>query len=93
MATQAKAPRGIEVRESSAGSSAFIRGTRVRVADLVQLYLLMQQEVIVERVLRSLPHLTAEQVHDALDYWKTHKEDIEIEVQAEDALVEKLQST
>ena len=76
-----------EVRRSTAGPSAFIRGTRVRVADFVQLYLLLQQEVVVERLLRSLPDLTPEQVHAALDCSRSRKEEIELEVEAEEEIL------
>jgi uncharacterized protein (DUF433 family) len=81
-------PKHIEVRKSTAGRRAFIRDTRVRVADIVQLYRLYEkEEEVVERILRSLPHLTLAQIHDALAYWGAHEDEIDRELQAENEIL------
>jgi uncharacterized protein (DUF433 family) len=69
------------------GSSGFvtIKGTRIRVKDLVAQYQSALDE-IVEGVLRSyFPQLSSDQVKIALTYWREHPDKIEDEIQRESA--------
>jgi uncharacterized protein (DUF433 family) len=59
----------------------------------VQLYRLYQEEAVVEQIARSLPHLTPEQIRDALAYWRAHQKEIDLELEAEDELQAQTKST
>ena len=67
----------IEMAKFTGGESAVIRGTRVKVSNIVG-YLLMGEtsQSIVEQV---LPFLTLDQVLDAQRYYESHKEEIDEE--------------
>jgi uncharacterized protein (DUF433 family) len=80
----------IEIRQGAGGKSAYVGKSRIRVADIAQMYELMREEVVVERIQRSLPSLTTDQIHAALDYWRTHKEEIDSLIAEEEAILEKL---
>jgi uncharacterized protein (DUF433 family) len=56
----------IEHKAGPGGKTPVIKGTRVRVSDIARLYEILQDEVVVERIQRSLPHLTPSQIHAAL---------------------------
>lgn len=77
----------IETRRGPGGESAFIAGTRVRVSDVAQLYGLIQEELVVERIVRSLPHLTPAQVRAAIEYWRSHEQQISDEIAEERAIL------
>ena len=77
----------IEVRHGPGGRSAFIKGTRVRVSDIAQREGLRNGMSAPEQICRALPHLTPEQVQAALEYWRTHPEDIQKEIEEEEALL------
>jgi uncharacterized protein (DUF433 family) len=80
----------IEHKAGPGGKTPVIKGTRVRVSDIARLYELLKEEVVVERIQKSLPHLTPAQIHAALDYWRENKQEVEIEIQQERDLLEKI---
>jgi uncharacterized protein (DUF433 family) len=82
----------IEVRHGAGGKSAFIAGTRVRVSDIARLYSLTQEELITERIQRSLPHLSLPQVRAAIDYWRQNRRELDGEIAFEQSILEKLPS-
>ena len=61
-----------------------IAGTRVRVSDVVRHRNLLGS---VAGVKRALPHLTRGQIGVALKYYTENREDIDSEIQEEDALL------
>ena len=56
------------------GGDQIIRGTRIRVADVVALY---QIYGYISEVLRDYPFLREKQVRDALEYYQEHQPEIE----------------
>ena len=74
----------IETRRSTAGRTAYVGATRVRVVDVVNLYRL-HDEVMAE-VCDALPHLTLPQISAALRYWQEHEAEIEEVIGREHAL-------
>jgi len=82
----------IEIREGTGGKSAFVGKTRVRVSDIARLYNLWRAELVAERIQKSLPHLTAAQIHAAIEYWRTHPKEIESEIEEEEALLSSIPS-
>jgi uncharacterized protein (DUF433 family) len=85
-----KSKDDVEIRRGAGGDTAYISGTRVRISDVARLYRIMQEEVIIERMRRSLPSLTSEQLTSALAYWRAHEAEIEQEIQEEDRLFDKI---
>ena len=62
------------------GAVAHIRGTRLPVRVIAQLY---RSGDLVEDILRAYPHLTATAIHDALSYYLDHRAEIEQEIAAQ----------
>ncbi len=58
------------------GGAAHIRGTRIRVIDIVALH---QRGLSPAEMLDSYDHLTLAQVHSALAYYYDHEDEIERE--------------
>ena len=85
-----KSKGDVEIRKGAGGDTAYISGTRVRISDVARLYRLMEEEVIVERMRRSLPSLSPSQLTSALAYWRAHEEEIEEEIQEEERLLKKI---
>ena len=56
------------------GGDPIIRGTRIRVADVVALY---QIYGYISEVLKDYPFLREKQVRDALEYYQEHQAEIE----------------
>ena len=83
-------PEGIDVRRGSGRKSAYIGGTRVRVSDIVRLYIRLRAEPLNERILASLPYLTLAQIDEALEYWASHGDEIESEIAEEDRIAESI---
>jgi uncharacterized protein (DUF433 family) len=80
----------IEIREGAGGKSAYVGKSRIRVADVAQMYPIILDELIVQRMQRAYPSLTADQIQAALDYWRTHKDEIDSLIAEEQAILEKL---
>jgi uncharacterized protein (DUF433 family) len=73
----------IEYKAGAGGKSPVIKGTRVRVSDIAVLYRIMRDEVVVERIQKSLPHLTTEQIQAAIDYWRENQDEVQDELAQE----------
>jgi uncharacterized protein (DUF433 family) len=84
------APDLIEHRSSAGRSSPVIKGTRVRVAEIAQLYRLLSEEVVAERIQKALPHLTMEQIQAALAYWRNHPDEVQSEIETDEAFLSDL---
>jgi uncharacterized protein (DUF433 family) len=76
----------IEVRKGPGGESAYIKGTRTRVSDILRMFDVMRDEVIIERICRALPHLTPDQVRAALEYGRGNQA-VEDEIREEESLL------
>jgi uncharacterized protein (DUF433 family) len=62
------------------GAVAHVRGTRLPVRVIAQLY---RAGDLVEDILRAYPHLSAAAVHDALSFYLDHRAEIEQEIAAQ----------
>jgi uncharacterized protein (DUF433 family) len=82
----------IEHRTGPGGESAFIAGTRIRVSDIARLYSLMESEILTERIPQALPSLSPEQVKAAITYWRSNPQEIDQEIEEEDAILRELPS-
>jgi len=71
------------------GGRPRIEGTRISVKDIVALYQMHLDSIIVERILKDFPHLKEEQVRAALQYYREHREEIEAEFEVERELAAK----
>lgn len=80
----------IEIRHGAGGESAYIAGSRVRVADIARLYPQILDELIVEHIVLSLPTLAPAQVRAALDYWRQNPAEIDALIKEEEDLLAKL---
>lgn len=80
----------IEIRAGAGGQSAYVGKTRIRVADIARMYSLIQDEIIVSRILKAHPHLTLPQLVAAIDYWRSHQTEVEGEVKEEESILEGL---
>lgn len=56
------------------GGEPHIKGTRISVRCIVE-YIRIYNSI--DRILQALPHLTRDDVEEALDYYGTHKDEIE----------------
>ena len=61
------------------GGAPTVRGTRISV---LQIAVMWREGDAVEEIVRSFPHLTAAQVHDAISYYLDHQREMELELQA-----------
>ncbi|MEW5873379.1 MAG: DUF433 domain-containing protein [Chloroflexota bacterium] len=61
------------------GTTAMIRGSRIAVRLVVQMY---REGDSVEDILHAYPHLSAAAVHDAISYYLDHRAEIEKEIMA-----------
>jgi len=77
----------IEIRTGAGGETAYITDTRVRVSDIVRLYEIAREEVLVEYIQRALPHLSYEQITAALAYYRQNTTRIETELKEEDEVL------
>jgi len=80
----------IEIRQGAGGKSAFVGKSRIRVADIAQMYPIILDELIVERMQRAYPSLTVDQIYAALEYWRVHKKEIDSLIQEEQAIIDRL---
>jgi uncharacterized protein (DUF433 family) len=83
----------IERRGGYRGGGAIISGTNFPVSSVV-VYML-RQGLSAEDLVRTFPHLTLAQVHDALSYYYDHQPEIDKEIKTnlnEDALAAALPS-
>ena len=57
------------------GGKPVIRGTRITVSQIVELYHFLGWDV--ERILNAYPHLTVDQILSVVDYYATHTKEID----------------
>ena len=69
-----------------------IKGTRTRVSAIAQLYEQLEQESPAERIQRALPYLEIEQIEAAIEYWRSHPEEIATDIERDNAAYEELTS-
>jgi uncharacterized protein (DUF433 family) len=67
------------------GGAPVIAGTRIRVSHVAFRYERERQSP--DEIVQAYPHLTLAQVHAALSYYYSHREDIDNEIAAEDELI------
>jgi len=68
---------------------ATIKGTRIRVKDIVAQYRYDLDDLVVSALLHEYPHLDEYQIRAALGYWHENPDMIEEEIRTEKALFEK----
>ena len=83
-------PKAVEVRKGLGGETAFLTGTRTRVSDVARLFLIERDEMVIERICKALPHLQPDQVRAALDWWRSNEEQVQAEIDLEQALLAKM---
>jgi len=83
---------GIEHRRGAGGESAYVGASRVRVSDIARQYSVALDELVIERIQRAIPHLTPEQIYEAIKYWRNNRKEIEAEIEHENALIAKIPS-
>ncbi len=87
MPTKTAAPVAVEQTEHPyivrapgvCGGSPIIKGTRITVRLIAQLY---KAGETVEEIIQAYPHLSAAAVYDAISYYLDHQAEIEAEIQA-----------
>src|SRR5262249_18313209 len=80
----------IEVKHGAGGDSKVIKGTRIRVSAIAQMYSICLDEIIAERIHQDFPHLTLEGIFAAFEYWRANTAEIEAEIQEEIEMEEKM---
>ena len=71
---------------------ATIKGTRVRVKDIVAQYPHALEDLVVDILQQDYPHLKKYQIRAALGYWRENPDTIEEEIRTEKALFEEASS-
>ncbi len=81
--TRSRSPHSLIVKRARVcGGSPTIEGTRIRVSDVVRYQTLKADTAAVRH---ALPHLSEAQVNAALDYYRTHQKEIDLEIAEEAA--------
>ena len=65
----------VSVNYKIAGGEPVIKGTRTRVMDIALRYEFMNMDP--DEIIQQFPHLTLQQVHDALSYYYEHKTELD----------------
>lgn len=78
----------IEIVEGARGLKPVIRGTRIRVVDVLNWYESMGWSV--SKIVEEFPHLTPADVHAALAYYWDHKDEIDRWIVEDEAYVEEM---
>ena len=78
----------IEIVEGARGPKPRIKGTGIRVKDVVDWYVGLGWSV--SKILEEFPHLTPAGIHAALAYYWDHKDEMEAKWAADDAWVEEM---
>lgn len=86
--TPAVSQEHIEISPGVCGGKPRIAGTRIRVQDIYVWHELQGQSA--DEVVSQFPHLTPADVHAALTYYFDHRDEIQQQMKASDALVEAL---
>ena len=82
----AKAPKSKIVRDKLMSGSPRIAGTRIRVRDIVEKYIVMEDSPAV--IAREFG-ISISDVHEALSYYYGHSEDVQGEIRKDREFVEK----
>jgi uncharacterized protein (DUF433 family) len=83
----------IEHRTGAAGiPMAYIGRSRVRVSVLAAMYQSLLDEIVTERFQEAFPHLTAEEITAAMQYWRDNPEEIAREIEADEQIIRSLPS-
>ncbi|RMH95514.1 MAG: DUF433 domain-containing protein [Calditrichaeota bacterium] len=75
-------------RKGICGGKPIIKGTRIKVAQIVIYYEKMNYTP--DEIIEAHPHLTLAQIHDALSYYYDHREEIDRQIREERELVEEM---
>jgi uncharacterized protein (DUF433 family) len=81
----------IEIVQGAGGPKPRIRGSRIRVEDVVSWY--EKQGMSVPEIIEGFPHITPADVHAALAYYWDHKEELDHKWAEDEAWVEELRRT
>jgi uncharacterized protein (DUF433 family) len=71
-------------------SMPHVKGTRTRVSTIVARYQQLHDETPAQRIQYSYPHLSIEEIEAALEYWRSHQDEIAAEIAADEAAFEVL---
>jgi uncharacterized protein (DUF433 family) len=69
-----------------------IKGTRIRVSDIVLHYREFEQATPAEWIQRVYPQLSVEEIDAAIAYWQEHPDEIAEEMASDEALFEELKA-
>jgi uncharacterized protein (DUF433 family) len=72
----------IEIRQGLRGERAFVAGHRVRVQDIV---LWNEEGLSADEIVSRVPTITLADVHAALAYYYDHREEVDRQIQEDDA--------
>jgi uncharacterized protein (DUF433 family) len=78
----------IEINPKICGGSPVIKGTRVRVVDIVMEYEYL--ECSPDEIVTAHPHIKLEQVHDALSYYYENRERLDQKIREDKEFVRRL---
>lgn len=81
----------IEVNEKICGGSPVIRGTRMRVVDIVIEYEYLNRTP--DEIIGAHPHLKLEQVHDALSYYYANRKELDEKIKSDKQFIQELSKT
>jgi uncharacterized protein (DUF433 family) len=81
----------IEIVEGAGGPKPRIRGTRIRVEDVVSWY--EKQGMSVAEIVEGFPHITRADIHAALAYYWDHNDELDRKWAEDDAWVEEFRRT
>jgi len=81
----------IEIRQGGSGRElAYVGRSRVRVSDIAESYRIALDELVVDRINKSLPTLTKEQIYAGIEYWREHPAEIEKVISEDWQAIDKL---
>jgi uncharacterized protein (DUF433 family) len=89
---ESKTEKIIQHRKGTAGTSAFVGSSRVRVSDIAQLYETLRLEFVAARIQEEIPHLSESEIVAALRYWQGHPDEIAQEIERDEEALRSLQS-
>jgi uncharacterized protein (DUF433 family) len=78
----------IELRNCLRGERAFVAGHRVRVQDIV---LWNEEGLSADEIVSRVPTISLADVHAALAYYYDHREEIDRQIQADDAFASEME--
>jgi uncharacterized protein (DUF433 family) len=82
----------IQHRKGTAGTSAYVGNSRVRVSEIAQLYETLEFESVAARIQEAIPHLSEPEIIAALRYWQDHPDEIAREVERDKEALKSLKS-